>query len=99
MNTDSATPSGYGTQHGGVFMMSPSRGGWTFQSIYTFPEYGGGPAGQLLRDSAGNLYGTTIAGGSNPLGHCSNGCGRIFKLTVPLENLELSERTGIILLS
>jgi uncharacterized repeat protein (TIGR03803 family) len=32
----------------------------------------------LLRDAAGNLYGTTYAGGD--LG-CGGGCGVVFKLT------------------
>ncbi|MGA2369791.1 MAG: choice-of-anchor tandem repeat GloVer-containing protein [Candidatus Korobacteraceae bacterium] len=73
--------SGYGTQHGSVFTFAPSGSGWVYTPIYTFPQYGGGPAAQLFRDSAGNLYGTTITGGSNPLGLCSNGCGTIFKLT------------------
>jgi len=74
--------SGYGTQHGSVFTFAPSGSGWVYTAIYTFPEYGGGPAGQLFRDSAGNLYGATITGGGNPLGLCSSdGCGTIFKLT------------------
>jgi len=72
---------GYGTQHGSVFTLAQSGSSWVYTSVYTFPEYGGGPAGQLFRDGAGNLYGTTITGGGNPLGLCSSGCGTIFKLT------------------
>jgi len=72
---------GYGTQHGSVFTLAHSGSSWVYTPIHTFPQYGGGPAGQLFMDGAGNLYGTTVAGGSNPLGLCSNGCGTIFKLS------------------
>ncbi len=69
-------------EKGGVFTLKPSGGGWMWESVYTFPWNGGGSAGALLIDSAGNLYGTTVAGGGNPLGKCpSNGCGTIFQLT------------------
>jgi uncharacterized repeat protein (TIGR03803 family) len=70
---------GYGSQRGSAFMMTPSNGGWTYSVIYTFSEYGGGPAGSLVMDKAGNLYGTTITGGNPGCG--SYGCGTIFKLT------------------
>ena len=69
---------GYGTQHGSVFTLTHGSGGWQYNAIYTFPQTGGGPAGQLFMDNAGNLYGTTITGG---IGNCSGGCGTIFELT------------------
>jgi uncharacterized repeat protein (TIGR03803 family) len=73
---------GYGTQPGSVFSLAPNGAGWTFTTLYTFTTLGGGPAGQLLLDSSGNLYGTTVTGGSNPHGTCPTaGCGTIFKLT------------------
>ena len=73
---------GYGTQKGSVFTLTHSSGGWQYHAIYTFLNYGGGPAGQLFMDSAGNLYGTTITGGINPNGVCpADGCGTIFKLS------------------
>jgi uncharacterized repeat protein (TIGR03803 family) len=73
---------GYGTQPGSVFSLVPNGAGWTFTTLHTFPTLGGGPAGQLLRDSAGNLYGTTVTGGVNPLGTCpADGCGTIFELS------------------
>lgn len=72
----------YGLQAPSVFSLTQSSGTWVYTPIYTFNWKGGGPGGALLRDSAGNLYGTTGAGGSNPLGQCpSNGCGTIFKLS------------------
>jgi uncharacterized repeat protein (TIGR03803 family) len=70
---------GYGGVRGSAFMLTPSNGGWDYSLIYTFPEYGGGPAASLVMDTAGNLYGTTVTGGH--LGCGSYGCGTIFKLS------------------
>ncbi len=39
---------------------------------------GGVPAAGLLRDRAGNLYGTASLGGSS---NCNEGCGVVFELT------------------
>jgi uncharacterized repeat protein (TIGR03803 family) len=39
---------------------------------------GSGPTGTLVSDSNGNLYGTTLQGGSSA--NCSHGCGTVFKL-------------------
>jgi uncharacterized repeat protein (TIGR03803 family) len=52
----------------------------TFKVLHTFQgPNGNGPAGVLTRDSAGNLYGTTEAGGT---GKCGDyGCGTAFKLS------------------
>jgi uncharacterized repeat protein (TIGR03803 family) len=81
-NMYGATPGaypGYGSVRGSAFMLIPSNGGWDYSLIYTFSEYGGGPAGSLVMDTAGNLYGTTVTGGK--LGCGSYGCGTIFKLS------------------
>ncbi len=54
----------------------------TFKVLHTFKgDDGAGPVGQLLKDPAGNIYGTTSSGG-NGRGACSNygGCGTAFKL-------------------
>jgi uncharacterized repeat protein (TIGR03803 family) len=62
---------------GTVFEISPSNGGWTFQTIYSFPGTAGlqvGPYDNLVLDSAGNLYGTTYLDGRY-------GWGSVFKLT------------------
>ena len=37
------------------------------------------PAATLARDPAGNLYGTTVSGGTGTL--CTNGCGTVFELS------------------
>ncbi len=68
----------YGTSSGGgafgyglVFEFSPkATGGYTETVLYTFTggADGGGPVAELISDSAGNLYGTTIAGGPNNKG-------------------------------
>src|SRR5215831_9162102 len=57
------------------------------ETVFTFPGCcgvypdGGGPEGGMVRDSAGNLYGTTAYGGSGGGSNCGNfGCGTIFKL-------------------
>lgn len=51
----------------------------TFKVLHTFHgKDGNGPAGVLVRDKAGNLYGTTEAGGT---GKCGDyGCGTAFEL-------------------
>jgi uncharacterized repeat protein (TIGR03803 family) len=46
---------------------------------FSLGNFGAVPAGGLIFDSAGNLYGTTLAGG--PLNYCNNqGCGLVYRL-------------------
>jgi uncharacterized repeat protein (TIGR03803 family) len=63
---------------GTVFEVSS---GGAFSVLYAFQggraNDGADPQGQLTVDGAGNLYGTTVLGGSS---HCGNGCGTVFKL-------------------
>ena len=69
---------GYGT----VFQLKHAGGGWTETVLYSFTGDGDGknPYGGVTLDAAGNLYGTTVAGGTG--GTCSgDGCGTVFKLT------------------
>ena len=66
---------------GTVFKLTPSSSTWTLSVLYTFAggaTDGSGPSSGLIFDNAGNLYGTTIAGGS---GFCQWGCGTAFELT------------------
>jgi uncharacterized repeat protein (TIGR03803 family) len=58
-----------------VFELTPSNGGWTVSTLYSFTggNDGANPFSGLVFDSAGNLYGTTYAGGSN-------GFGTVFRL-------------------
>src|SRR5271157_4672883 len=61
-----------------VFKLTPSDGNWAYSALYTIPGlYGGGPAGDLVMDAAGNLYGTTRGAGFNS--NLPNGS--VFKLT------------------
>ena len=74
---------------GAVFKLTPTMGGYTYTSLHDFCSGAGcsdgyEPAGTLVMDSSGNLYGTASGGGS-PLGACDSGgygnCGVIFKIT------------------
>lgn len=58
--------SDYGPGCGVVFEMSPSGGGWTENVLHTFQwDDGAFPYAGVIFDSAGNIYGTTEAGGSS----------------------------------
>jgi uncharacterized repeat protein (TIGR03803 family) len=59
-------------------LLAPQAHGQTFKVLYTFqggPDDGATPAGKLIMDSSGNLYGLTEFGGARTLGW-----GTIFKL-------------------
>ena len=62
---------------GTVFKLTPSNGGWTKTTLYQFTggQDGGQPASALVRDSAGNYYGSTTTGGPGGVG------GTIFELS------------------
>ena len=79
--TGQACSGGCGT----VFKLTKnSSGQWIETVIYNFQAGADGknPYGGVAMDAKGNLYGTTVAGGSG--GACSgDGCGTIFKLTRP----------------
>jgi uncharacterized repeat protein (TIGR03803 family) len=66
---------------GEIFELTENSGAWTQKYLYTFTggTDGSQPAGGLIRDSSGNLYGTTSSGGD--LSACNGaGCGIVFKL-------------------
>ncbi|MGD0270368.1 MAG: choice-of-anchor tandem repeat GloVer-containing protein [Candidatus Sulfotelmatobacter sp.] len=67
---------------GKVFQLTQNSGIWMQTTLYTFTGStdGSQPAGGLILDSAGNLYGTASAGGD--LAACNGaGCGVVFKLS------------------
>jgi uncharacterized repeat protein (TIGR03803 family) len=69
---------------GTVFEISPSAGGWTKTTLYTFQGVADGaqPQAGVILDSAGHLYGTADQGG-NANGCVYNqdpGCGVVFTL-------------------
>jgi len=68
--------------NGTAFQLTPSGSGWTEQTIHTF-NFGGDngvePIGGLIVDNLGNLYGTTLYGGSFPA------AGAVYELT-PSDN-------------
>ncbi len=60
--------SGGASLAGTVFKLTPNAsGGYTESTIYTFTggSDGGAPAAGVIMDSKGNLYGTTVGGGSH----------------------------------
>jgi uncharacterized repeat protein (TIGR03803 family) len=62
---------------GVVFKLDPA-GNETVLYRFSGPPDGFTPQAGLIRDSAGNLYGTASGGGSSAA--CTNGCGVVFKL-------------------
>jgi uncharacterized repeat protein (TIGR03803 family) len=73
------------TDCGTVFKLSRrSKGGWAEKVLYRFTGGADGalPDGNLVLDAAGNLYGTTVSGGSFNGDLCSLwGCGVIYELS------------------
>lgn len=65
---------------GVVFKLSANAdGSWTYRVIHNFGDSdGSNPAGSLIFDAAGNLFGTTQFGGSRT--YCEPGCGVAYKL-------------------
>ena len=65
---------------GTVFKISPDG---TETILYAFKAGRGGtwPEAPLIRDRAGNFYGTTTQGGSNACGQPVVGCGVVFEIS------------------
>ena len=82
-NAYGTTVTGGDSDCGTVFELTPLSGGqWQESVLYSFSCFGDGknPYGGVTFDSDGNLYGTTVAGGSG--GECTgDGCGVVYKLT------------------
>jgi uncharacterized repeat protein (TIGR03803 family) len=75
------TEYGGSSDHGTVFKLN---GTGTEVVLHAFGGLsrrdGALPEGGLIRDAAGNLYGTTANGGSTQSSSCPYGCGTVFKL-------------------
>jgi uncharacterized repeat protein (TIGR03803 family) len=68
-NLYGATGDGGSGGSGTVFELSPSGGGWTLQTLYSFSGGSQCGPGNISTDSAGNLYGTTFCAGANGYGN------------------------------
>ena len=70
------TAEGGSNNFGIVFRMTPGANGWAQSVLYTFTggADGGFPESTLLADTSGNLFGTTVAGGSG-------NCGVVYEVT------------------
>jgi uncharacterized repeat protein (TIGR03803 family) len=76
------TETGGSNNCGTVFELVEQNGVWTENILYSFPgDDGVFPAGGLVYDSAGNLYGMTWLGGGST--KCDKGCGTVFELSPP----------------
>jgi uncharacterized repeat protein (TIGR03803 family) len=68
---------------GTVFELTPGTGGsWTEKVLYSFgatASDGANPTGGVIFDAAGNLYGTTLYGGTDT--SVAGGSGTVFELT------------------
>jgi hypothetical protein len=83
----------YGETNGSVFMLSPgSNGHWKKTDLYDFKggNDGQNPHGNLVLDTAGNIFGVTWAGGGGS-GCGGYGCGTTFELS-PDKNDRWTER-------
>jgi uncharacterized repeat protein (TIGR03803 family) len=67
--------------YGAVFKLSLLDGTWTYTSLYDFADGndGGLPAGGVMFDANGNLYGTASHGGTGS--GCDFGCGTVWEIT------------------
>lgn len=90
-NLYGTTFTGGAQNYGTVYKISSSG---IEEVLYSFagPPKGAYPWGTLVRDSAGNFYGTTLAGGTSTL--CTPGCGTIFKLSASDEETVLHSFSG-----
>jgi uncharacterized repeat protein (TIGR03803 family) len=75
------TTAGGGVGSGTVFKLIPCDSGYELKVLHSFTGADGAtPVAGLIRDAAGNLYGTTLHGGTEDSA-CEYGCGVVFKLS------------------
>jgi uncharacterized repeat protein (TIGR03803 family) len=81
------------SDNGVVFALKKTKSGGLKESVlHSFPDGSGdgaGPEGSLIEDAAGNLYGTTFAGGTS-----SYSAGTVFKITKTGQESVLHSFTG-----
>ena len=72
-NLDGTTGEG-GSGSGVVYQLTPGSSGWTENVLYAFTGGADGrfPESTVTIDSTGNLYGTTVSGGT--------GCGVVYQI-------------------
>ena len=88
-----ATTGGGGAFGGGtVFRLDSARNETVLHNFAGSPDDGAGPSGALILDTAGNLYGATVAGGAS--NNCPQGCGTLFKLDTSGKETVLHGFTG-----
>jgi uncharacterized repeat protein (TIGR03803 family) len=82
------TWAGGSNNHGMVYQLSPGKTGWTEKSLYSFkgPKKDVNGPGDLVLDTAGNLYGATPYGGG------AGSYGAIFELVAPAGTGRYTER-------
>jgi uncharacterized repeat protein (TIGR03803 family) len=70
---------GSGGTDGTVFRLAPGSFGGVLLKTFSFDGADGEqPAGGVIADSAGNVYGTTTGGGNSL--NCGGGCGTVFEI-------------------
>jgi uncharacterized repeat protein (TIGR03803 family) len=69
--------------NGVVFMLDASTGRETVLHTFTGAPDGANPKAPLVRDSNGNLFGTTPVGGGVLCNGGTEGCGMVFELAPP----------------
>ena len=85
-NLYGTTSMGGAYDYGMLFELTPTGEGWTEQVLHNFNNDGADgayPDASLIFDAAGNLYGTTLMGGTyyNCQPGTPVGCGTVFELT------------------
>jgi uncharacterized repeat protein (TIGR03803 family) len=78
----------------GVVFKLDATGQYTLLYTFTGGADGGNPLGGVIRDSAGNLYGTASVGPESGQGPCLFGCGVVFKLDATGHETVLHSFTG-----
>jgi uncharacterized repeat protein (TIGR03803 family) len=89
-NLDGTTFYG-GTSDNGVVYKLDAQGNETVLYNFTAGVDGGEPQAGVIRDAEGNLYGTTLLGGT---GDCPAGCGVVYKLDATGQESVLHSFTG-----